>query len=104
MTIADYTAYLYSDETLTCQEGTSTVTAKPGNGTSIPVKTRQQLQELAVTVNGAQYTISGNFSDSDIPTGFSKAEMTYENSTVPAVKQDTSEQYAVYLVESGKQR
>ncbi len=98
ITIADYTAYLYSDETLTCQEGTSTVTAKPGDGTASG-ENQTAAAGSAVTVNGAQYTISGSFSDSDIPTGFSKAEMTYENSTVPAVKQDTSEQYAVYLVD-----
>lgn len=98
ITVADYTAYLYSDETLTCEEGTSTVTANPGDGAASG-QTQTAASGLTVTVNGAQYTISGNFSDSEIPTGFSKAEMTYENSTISAAKQDTSEQYAVYLVD-----
>ena len=98
ITIADYTAYLYSDETLTCEKGNSTVTAAAGEGAAAQTNETQNLAN-AVTVGGAQYTISANFSDSDIPTGFSKADMAYEGGTISAVKQDTSDQYAVYLVD-----
>lgn len=100
--VSDYTAYLYNDETLNVTLGSSLVTIEEGDPNAIPPSDQPAVGDgPAVTVNGAEYTISSEFSDVMIPEGFVRTEFTFEGQECQALKQETSGLYMVYLVDAG---
>ena len=67
--VSSYKAWLYSDETLNCTEGSSAVTIAAGDGTT-PTDTTEgenttegSTTDVKVTVNGTEYTLSESFSE-----------------------------------------
>lgn len=91
-----------SGEALQITNGTSAVTIGPGDPSLIQSAAQTAAAPTGtgaeVTVDDIPYKISNDFSDALIPTGFSKSEMTYEGTTCQIIKQDTSDESAMYLV------
>lgn len=56
-----------------------------------------------VKVGDVPYTISGDFSESQIPVGYTASEFTYEDETYKCITQSTSGVIAAYLVDSAGQ-
>lgn len=53
---------------------------------------------VEIMVNDKNYTISEEFSDEEIPEGFSKAEVTYQGVQFQGVKFDQGELYLLYMI------
>lgn len=83
--------------------GDSTVTIEAGaNGeTSIEASgdasTMNSGDLPTVDVNGVTYQISENFTDAEIPDGFTAQDMNYDGVTIKAVTQEASGQSLIYL-------
>lgn len=98
--VSSYKAWLYSDETLNCTEGSSAVTIAAGDGTTPTDTTEGSTTDVKVTVNGTEYTLSESFSEAEIPLGFAEATMEYEGAQRKVVKQQTADVYLAYLVDA----
>ena len=99
--VSSYKAWLYSDETLNCTEGSSAVTIAAGDGTTPTDTTEGSTTDVKVTVNGTEYTLSESFSEAEIPLGFAEATMEYENDTstfVPFEQINISDTAAIMLL------
>lgn len=99
--VAGYKAYLYSDETLNCQKGSSTITIAQGTN---PVQNSDapagETTGVKVLVEGKEYTLSESFAGTDIPMGFSETKLEYEGAERRFVKHDSSETYLAYLTDA----
>lgn len=89
-------------QALEITQGSSKVSIGPGDPSLI-----QEEQTAAsvgagtkVTVDDVEYTITNEFSDALIPTGFSRSEMTYEGEKCQVILQDSSGETAMYLTPS----
>lgn len=111
--IVDYTAYLYSDERLNCEKGSSKITAKEGpNGeTSVEPEGSGNGGEKSdnppapnakIDIEGKRYTMSTEFTDNEIPKGFSKQTVDYKGESVTGAKQNNGDRELLYLVGSDK--
>lgn len=93
------TAYLYSDETLNLQLGTSTVKIEPGDGTAVSSGSEERkVGEANIEIAGTMYGIYENFTDALIPEGFSKTTITYNGEEHNAIRQDASGKTIVFLI------
>lgn len=93
------TAYLYSDETLNLQLGTSTVRIEPGDGTTVPSESEERkVGEANIEIAGTMYGIYENFTDALIPEGFSRTTITYNGEEHNAIMQDASGKTIVFLI------
>ena len=96
--VENYTAYLYSDETLSLSTGNSTVTIEAGDGTTTSSTGGPASADgLKVQVEGVEYTVNENFSEAIIPAGFTASEIQLEGSAHKAMQQQSSGQYMFYL-------
>ena len=100
----DYTAYLYSDESLNLSTGDSTVTIEGGTpvGKDEEDKTSRNSNSggVKVEIDGKSYTINENFSEAAIPKGFTEAELELDGKATKVMYQETSGQYLYYLEDS----
>lgn len=103
--ISNYKSYLFSDETLNCAEGSSTITIA-ADAVSAPTAdntdantTEGATTGAKVTVSGKEYELSGNFPASEIPTGFAETTISYQGVEHKALKQDKEDIYLAYLVD-----
>lgn len=83
-------------------DGNSTVTIAAGDPSKIQNDTDSSSSKASgdgpkVEVDGTSYNISNDFSDSIIPQGFTKGEMTYEGQKCQVVTQESSGLSAFYL-------
>lgn len=103
ISVNDSVAYLFSDETINLQLGTSTIQIEPGDGTSVNTGSgEREVSASTVEIDGKQYGFYENFTDALIPTGFSKMTIQYNGEEHQALKQDISGIRMVYLIgESG---
>lgn len=102
--VADYTSYLFNDETLHLSLGSSTITIGPGtmpadeNGEGTPVAEPNQSGGTGnIEIDGVRYQISDDFSDALIPIGYVRAEMQVDGATHQVAKQELGEAVLVYL-------
>jgi hypothetical protein len=95
------TAYLYSDETLNLEQGSSTVTIEAGDATAAEgTETSGAVTpsgDGTVEMDGTTYTIYEDFTDALIPEGFSRTSIQYNGGTHNAVQQDVSGKTMVFL-------
>lgn len=83
-------------ETVDCETGFADVVIGEGDpGKILPVGNTK-----SVTVNGAEYTLSEAFNESEIPTGFAAGEFDYEGETFKGAVQANSGLTAAYLIDS----
>lgn len=96
--VSSSTAYLFSDETLHLQHGTSAITIEAGDGTSNVIESRTQ-GSPDIKISGTLYAIYENFTDALIPSGFSKTKVEYNGVEYNGVTQDISGKNFLFLVE-----
>ena len=96
--VSSSTAYLFSDETLHLQHGTSAITIEAGDGTSNVIESRTQ-GSADIKISGTLYAIYENFTDALIPSGFSKTKVEYNGIEYNGVTQDISGKNFLFLVE-----
>lgn len=99
--IASYTATTGNGDTLTCKEGSSTITVQGGTEvTATTTTTTTASGSTSVEVDGTQYTFFSDFADRDLPTGFTKAEITYDGQQFTVAQQEGSGTKLGWLVDS----
>ena len=64
-----------------------------------PSKIKDVASGTSVTIDGQEYTLSGDFSDSMIPAGFTAGEITYNDSTYKGAVQEKIGLQMAYLVD-----
>lgn len=97
--VSDYTAYLYSDESLNLTAGNSTITigaAEAAPATETTTATTGSGSNV-VTIGGTEYTIYEDFTDSVLPIGFTKTVVSYDGADRQCAKQDSGELYLFFL-------
>ena len=70
-----------------------------GTGAGDPSKIKDVASGTSVTIDGQEYTLSGDFSDSMIPAGFTAGEITYNDSTYKGAVQEKTGLQMAYLVD-----
>ena len=80
---------------MACEEGYADVTIGAGD----PSKIKDVANGASVTIDGQEYTLSGDFSDSMIPAGFTAGEITYNDSTYKGAVQEKTGLQMAYLVD-----
>lgn len=111
--IVDYTAYLYSDERLNCEKGSSRITAKEGpngeksvepegTGNGGEKSDNPPAPNTKIDIGGKRYIMSTEFTDSEIPKGFSKQTIDYKGESVTGAKQNNGDRELLYLVGSDR--
>lgn len=83
ISVSGHTAYLFSDETLTLVEGTSTITIDVGTDGSTSIEPNAATvtaaeTDVKVSVDGTEYSFSEAFKASDIPEGYSETKLMYD--------------------------
>ncbi|MBU3874732.1 cohesin domain-containing protein [Faecalicatena sp. AGMB00832] len=96
----DYTAYLYSDESLNLSTGDSTVTIEGGTPVTEKENKNSSSGGVKVEIDGKSYTINEKFSEAAIPKGFTAAELELDGKPTKAMYQEVSGQYLYYLEDS----
>lgn len=98
-------ATIASGETLTLQEGQSTVTIAEGDPSKITEdggsNNKSETTGIMVDMDGTQYEVSENFTDDIIPSGFEEAEITVGGDTFNGVKNANDIQLAYLLNTEG---
>lgn len=82
-------------ESVACEEGYADVVIGAGD----PSKIKDVANGASVTIDGQEYTLSGDFSDSMIPAGFTAGEITYNDSTYKGAVQEKTGLQMAYLVD-----
>ena len=86
ITVDSSKAYLYSDETLTLDQGSSAIkieqaddgsTEVEGTGNTASTATTGTATDITVSVNGTDYNFSEGFATSAIPVGYSETTKTF---------------------------
>ena len=79
------------------EQGDATVTDSAGS--SVACEEGDVANGASVTIDGQEYTLSGDFSDSMIPAGFTAGELTYNDSTYKGAVQEKTGLQMAYLVD-----
>lgn len=104
--IESYTAYLFSDETLNCDRGSSAIKiaqgTKPVESEETPVAGTATGEGASIEVGGKSYKLSSTFEEKDMPLDFVRGELDYAGTAYQVAVQETSGVKLGYLVdESG---
>lgn len=105
ISVESSTAYLYSDETLNLDEGSSAITiesAADGSTTAESSGTASasgETTDIVVNVDGTDYNFSEAFTAADIPAGYAETTMTFNGEERRFVANDAGV-YLGYLVDS----
>ncbi len=99
LSVEGSTAYLYSDETLNLTEGSSAI--KIAEGENVAQETSaSDAEDVPVTVDGTQYTLSDHFSEALIPEGYTETTVTYGGAERKFVVNETNTVYLGYLLDA----
>ncbi len=104
ISVSGSTAYLYSDETLNLEEGSSAITidaADDGSTTAESSGTSAAggTTDIVVSVNGVDYNFSEAFTTADIPAGYTETTLTFNGEDRRFVSNEAGV-YLGYLVDS----
>lgn len=105
ISVESSTAYLYSDETLNLDEGSSAITidaAADGSTTAEPTGSDTasgETTDIVVNVDGTDYNFSEAFTSADIPAGYAETTLTFNGEDRKFVANDAGV-YLGYLVDS----
>ena len=81
------------------EQGDATVTDSAGSSVACEEGYADVTNGASVTIDGQEYTLSGDFSDSMIPAGFTAGEITYNDSTYKGAVQEKTGLQMAYLVD-----
>lgn len=102
ITITDQTIKTSSDKTFTIKEGSSVVSIE--GGTEVEESTTgnsttqgTEIDDSAIQIDGVFYEISEEYLESEIPSGFSKAQMEIRGTLLNVIVGDGSDIVLVYL-------
>ncbi len=98
--VSEYTAALATGETLQCTTGTSTITIAKGTEVVQTPAPEPSADDVVVTVNSVEYTLSSAFKSEDIPEGFEETTIEYAGANRKFAKQATTGMYLGYLVDA----
>ncbi len=99
ISVAESTAYLFSDEVLNLTAGESTVTIGVGDGSAPSSEpTERVLGQESIEIGGEYYAIYENFTDALIPTGFSRTTAQYAGTEHSAIMQDATGKVIFFMV------
>lgn len=79
--------------------GYSAITIEEGDPSKIVDNTDTNTSTAAVMVGETSYTLSADFSETEIPTGYTASEFAYNGENYTCIKQETSGVIAAYLVD-----
>lgn len=101
--VTEYQAALSNGETLNCDKGSASIEVTKGEDiVDTPVEPTGTTDKT-VTVNGTEYTLSGEFEASAIPTGFVEATMDYEGASYKVAQHEVNGMYLGYLVDASQE-
>jgi len=100
LTVDSATTNLASGDTLSCTQGTSTITIAKGTEVSNTTTTTPSADAVTVTVGDVEYQLSSDFDTASIPEGFTTATVEYEGADRTFAKQEASGLYLAYLVDA----
>ena len=90
--------------TLTMDHGNSTVKIAEGDPSKITdgdaAATTTSAEDMQVEVNGVTYTLTDNFADADIPSGYSRTQMPLDGQDRQMVTNDINSIYLAYLTDA----
>ncbi len=95
-----------SGASLSLEEGSGAVTIAEGDASKITESTTSGVSKatdgdgVEITIDGEKYTLSSEFADNDIPTGFSVANVQYEGAQRTMVANEGATVYLAYLFNS----
>lgn len=103
--VTDYQATLSNGEALNCDKGYAEIKVTKGEDlVDTPTEpTATVTTDKAVTVNGTEYILSGEFEASAIPTGFVEATMDYEGASYKVAQHEVNGMYLGYLVNASQE-
>lgn len=100
--VESYKAYLASDESLSCNEGWSTVSISAGAaGSEVPPKTTGasvSATDAAVEIDGVSYTLASTIPENEIPEGFTESKLDLDGTERTFVANETLSMTLGYLV------
>lgn len=101
VTIASQTVNSSSGNKLSLDEGDSTVTIAAGDPSKIkPAATEPAAGDMQVEVNGETYTLTDNFADADIPSGYSRTTVSLDGQDRQMATNESGTIYLGYLLDS----
>ena len=83
--------------------GYSDVQIVAGDGTASSSSTAAQASGVKLTVNDTEYTVASTFADSEIPAGFTSADITVNGETVKGAAQQNGSAQLIYLLDSNNE-
>ncbi len=95
-----------SGTALSLEEGSGAVTIAEGDASKITTESSSSASKatdgdgVEITIDGEKYTLSSEFADNDIPTGFSVANVQYEGAQRTMVANEGATVYLAYLFNS----
>lgn len=100
VTISGMTVSSGSGDSLSLTEGDSTVTIGPGDPSKIVQPTAPSAEDTQVEVNGEIYSLTDNFSDADIPSGYTRTTMSLDGRDRQMVVNESGSIYLGYLLDA----
>ena len=83
--------------------GYSDVQIVAGDGTASSSSTAAQASGVKLTVNDTEYTVASTFADSELPAGFTSADITVNGETVKGAAQQNGSAQLIYLLDSNNE-
>lgn len=95
-----------SGAALSLEEGSGAVTIAEGDASKITTESSSGASKatdgdgIEISIDGEKYTLSSEFADNDIPTGFSVANVQYEGAQRTMITNESATVYLAYLFDS----
>lgn len=100
VTISGMTVSSGSGDSMSLDEGDSTVTIGPGDPSKIVQPTAPSAEDTQVEVNGETYSLTDNFSDGDIPSGYVRTTVGLDGKDRQMVVNESGSVYLGYLLDA----
>lgn len=100
VTISNMSVSSGSGGSLSLDEGDSTVTIGPGDPSKIVQPTAPSADDLQVEVNGETFSLTDNFPDADIPSGYTRTTMSLDGKDRQMVVNESGSIYLGYLLDA----
>lgn len=100
VTISNMSVSSSSGGSLSLDEGDSTVSIGPGDPSKIVQPTAPSVDDVQVEVNGETFSLTDNFADADIPSGYTRTTMSLDGGERQMVMNESGSIYLGYLLDA----